>query len=277
MGDPSVVGNVALDDFPSPRLVVLAPFFIDIDELSVGEARRWLREHDLNWSRSDDPDPVPWSEDEDYTLAVDHHCTLPGDLDDPSRDSLPVNCLSHARAQAICASRDGDLPTEAQLEYVAGELEGASHAWRDQPPSCSEAVFARGGTRSFFQSFPDSCLEPTSSGGVKPIGWGTRDRVDVGGVDVRGLAGNVAELARDRWSRQSASACWDFFLKDNPICDAPDDGEGGSSWVVRSGSWPWPSYTLDAAFRAEARLDFEDTKTRSKLGPHVGFRCARDE
>lgn len=283
MGHPSVRGNLGGEDVPVPKLVAVSPFFLDRRELTVGDARQWLRAHEPQWTNGNDaPDPVPWSGKPALAadaLGADDYCTMPPDLDDDRRDALPLNCVSYERATAICQSRDPEhpaaLPTEAQLEYAMGSFSGWPHPWaEDVAPSCDDAVFARGGSASIFRAFPGDCRAPGSNGGVLPGGRGALDVIaPFGVVD---LAGNLAELARDGWSEQRGPF-WSpetatVFI--DPLCC---DDAAERDHVVRGGSWPWPARTLHSAFRAqiEARFDAAASNADTKLGPHVGFRCVR--
>jgi sulfatase modifying factor 1 len=271
MGHPAVPGGLGRDDRPAPRLAVVKPFFIDKAEFSVGQTRAWLMTHDPTWDPDGQPDPVPAS---DQSLRLDVLCTLPVDRHEDSSDSLPINCLTHERARMICDTRNSDhpadLPSEAQLEYVGRALENAAFPWGNDEPECSDAVFAQAGSETYFEGFPAYCREAASIGGPRRIGWGDLDRVTIAGAEIVDLGGNLAELARDAWSPQ-AEPCLGPTLSFEPLCEDP----GQDQLVIRGGSWASAAYELRGPFRGRAAAAFEFGLVDTKLGPHIGFRCAR--
>jgi formylglycine-generating enzyme len=260
MGHPGVAGGRNRDDAPRPRLVVLSPYFLDRSEVTVGAFRSWLLESSRDGT-SDDPARSDYPPGK--TVITDW-CTLPRNLSDPSRDDLPLNCISKERAREYCRTRGADLPSEAELEYAAGGLTSQLYVWGSDQPACDDAVFARAGRGHFADRLPGDCRR-SDPGGPEPIEAGSRDFVRVGGSEIRGLAGSLSELVRDAWAAQAV--CREGLLLVDPECTG---GAPGAETTLKGGSWGSEPYELRAAFRAEAR-QYKETW----LGPLVGFRCAR--
>jgi formylglycine-generating enzyme len=273
MGHPLVPGGAARDDAPKPRLVVVAPFFLDSREVTVGEFRAWLAGKS---PRAGDPAPrlSPPSLENPRS-----YCNLPADaLGDASRDELPLNCMSYDLARELCKTRDpsrpdSDLPTEAQLEYAAGALESRLYVWGRDEPDCADAVFARAAPEEGIKQYPGYCRTHS----VDPIGGparpasGARDELVLEGGSIFDLAGNLSELALDAY-RDQASDCWSPSLLTNPTCML------GTERVTRGGSWASEPHELRAAYRASSPDSFRHETNpayQTNLGPLVGFRCAR--
>ena len=185
---PSLAASPATTQ-PPPRLTVVAPFFLDTHEHRVSRTRAWLAEHDPSWPAGESPDPAPWSGE--LGIPLDDLCTMPTTLSDQTRDALPTNCISKPRAQAICSSRGGALPTEAQLEYVARGMRNTPFVWGRDEPECEDAVFARAGSPNFFKSHPAACRPFESIGGPLPVAAGALDRLPFDEGAVTDLAGNL--------------------------------------------------------------------------------------
>jgi formylglycine-generating enzyme len=272
MGHPLVPGGTLRDDEPAPRLVVLSPFYLDETEVTVGDFRRWLLEREEG--ANGDPVSPPGRA---FPIWVEDFCTFPEDLLDDSRDELALNCLSYDRALEYCRTRDpllpAELPTEAQLEHAAGALSSHPYVWGRDDPACGDAVHALGGAGVSFDSYPAVCRPMESSGGPQPAGTGHRDALPLGGGRITDLAGNVSELARDAWSPQ-LGGFWTQTLLRDPVCKVTT---AASRRVVKGGHWGSDGHELQAAFRRDAMDRFAPSHTvDTKLGPTVGFRCARN-
>jgi sulfatase modifying factor 1 len=269
-GRPQVPGGAQRDDTGAATLVVLAPFILDRTEVNVGQIRTWL----LAGGEAETDDPFPFASF--HTEEVANTCAMPEDWNDGSRDLLPVNCISYELARSYCRSRpfDGsDLPTEAQLERAAARLDGL-FPWGIDEPRCGDAVFGRGGGIRFTDGLPSECLSVGESGGPLPVGSGARDQVPYGTGDVRDLAGNLAELALDTWDPQ-LGPCWTPSLLRDPLCTHAVPGEAPLR-TTKGGHWASSAYELQTAFRSPVSDRFApQLETNTRLGPMVGFRCAR--
>lgn len=251
MGDPR------LDTISDPahdgrleRLVVVAPFFLDATEITVAAFRASGLATSLTLGApSDDP--------HEMDTGIDG-CTFtskPG-----NNEQRPVNCVSWQRATDFCAARDRTLPTEAQVELVAGGRRSFAFPWGSDVPACGDAVFARstGGSSSECRSL---------GAGAANVGSGARDRITYGNVEVVDIAGNVSEWTRDLWNRET-EPCWGTGVFHDPVCEqtSPSDGRARS---IRGGEFSSPPQFLRAALRG--RVVHE---TRA-VAAEVGFRCAR--
>jgi formylglycine-generating enzyme len=245
MGDPRLDFSAAYDlDGGLERLVVLAPFFLDAEEVSVAAFRASGLAHTLEPGVSDDPHEAGGN------IPGCTYTTPPSD-----NDALPTNCVSWQRAAAYCAALGKALPTEAELEYAAGARASAAYPWGEDDPRCEDAVYDREG----------DCAE--LGGGPLAPGSGVRDRLALGGATLVDLAGNVSEWAADRWNREH-EACWGVGLFVDPLCDTPSaiDEDGRT---IRGGAFDSSVVLLRAAVRS--RVFNEMFAVSAK----VGFRCSR--
>jgi formylglycine-generating enzyme required for sulfatase activity len=279
MSNLLVTGGSQGEDVPVPRLVSLAPFFLDQLEVTVG-AYRASGLASLGNVQSDgvtpsvDPTSRPSSVGLNLLYDAWHSCQFPYDPNDGAQDAYPLNCISYDRAREYCWAVGADLPTEAQIEYVSGALRSQLYVWGSDEPSCDDAVFGRGSQRTE----TTGCLGPVSTGPEAP-GSARRDRLQLPTGTIVDLAGNVAELARDAWAPQSFSF-WAAYLQRNPDCQPPACGtqspDGGTPRTVRGGSWADAPLELMAAYRTDAPDPSPYTdQANIHLGTHVGFRCAR--
>jgi formylglycine-generating enzyme required for sulfatase activity len=246
MGNPRLRATMFADSVIR-RLVVLSPFFMKQTEVTVREMRSFSS-NIPPWSGNttgDNPD--------DYCTFT----TTPG-----PNENKPVTCVKQSLARAFCQSRGGDIPTEAQFEYVAGALRSSTFVWGDDSGiDCADAVLGRAGWGLFAQLFPP-CKPATPPGGPFDVGTAKRDHLDLEGGSVFDLVGNESEWARDGWNSE-LEPCWrasGVFV--DPICSP-----GGPKTVVRGGSW----HNLLAEAAAAAR-----TSNAGGGAVDIGFRCVRD-
>lgn len=258
-GQPGTFQSAALSAATRQRIVALSPFFLDAREATVADIRA---------SRAVLPSEIfPWSGG-DTGIDLADWCPYPT-TPNPAREDLPMACITWRGARKYCQSRGGDLPTEAQLEYVLGALESRFYPWGTEEPDCDDTIWARRGGDTMFACGPESGI-----GGALPLPADidpnapppprTRDRVALAGGVIFDLAGNQTEWARDYHQEQDAP-CWsnpttNVFI--NPECTTP-----GPWRTFRSGSW------ADAHARvpsAPARRGL-DEMTPSVL---IGVRCA---
>jgi formylglycine-generating enzyme required for sulfatase activity len=272
MGHPNVAGGIMRDDDPTPRLVVVSPFYLGTTEVTVRDFRRWFVERYGSEAPADDPTRRPAVTE--FTVATVNYCSLPEDLTDESSDSMPLNCLGYERAREYCEARGASLPSEAQLEYASGALESRLYVWGRDEPTCEDAVFARAPDLGEFKQFPGDCRSD-SRGGLHGAVHGARDVLTLRGTPVFALAGNLAELARDAWDGQAEQGgCWAPPLLFDPLCER---GEA-ELHVTKGGSWGSEPHELRAAYRAGVPNSFgapSPGNVLTHLGPFVGFRCAR--
>lgn len=259
---------IALEDLTAPtpeEVVVLSAFYLDQDELTVGQYRRLLL---------DDPTlPEPISSGSGAIQEPGLSPFIPGTNDpagyctyrganDSTNDALPLNCVSRALAEQLCRAREMRLPTEAEWEFAAGNrtLETRFPWGNDTTDPCAHAVF--GLSYEALGVGSSRCRTQRPEGDRDPwVRAGGADR-DVTELGIKNLSGNLSEWLTDTLVRYS-DACWSRspWLVD-PECDAA----GGES-VVRGGNWRDGSFMLESTSRNSAP---------GSESIAVGFRCARD-
>lgn len=151
-----------------------------------------------------------------------------------NRESYPINCVTWAAARAFCKWRKGDLPTEAQWEYVAvaaGRDFKTRYPWgpdRTDPP-CSRAVFSRNDG-----SLPSTTACNSLGFGPQPVTTAAGANQDVNALGVVNLGGNVAEYTLDS-SVTLDSPCWEGANPQDPLCidsSAANHVTRGTTWIV---------------------------------------------
>jgi formylglycine-generating enzyme required for sulfatase activity len=262
MGGPD---DPSFESFLSPRVVTLSPFYLDRTEVTVRAYRETM---------SADPRATAWSGSLAGTSPADF-CTFtrePGRFDDH-----PVNCIKWADARAYCMRRGGDLPTEAQREYVASALIGRPYVWGFDPPACGDAVVAVGPQSERFTrtvgGFDTACRRrvPPSDPELDAIGYPRavggphgRDVLELPGGAVHDLAGNMTEWMRDDWQARGG-ACWTSpEIVHDPVCLFDD----AAPRTIRGASWTSPLATADAWLRQPFPADPDSA------GIAIGIRCA---
>jgi len=243
------------------RLVVLSPFFLDETELTVQGARPAIQ------ASAGADEPITWTGSSAGTQAPDW-CTYT-DMPGP-RDALPINCIDPIRAHEICAALvpKGDLPTEAQLEYVMGGLSMQPFAWGPEQPLCPDAVWGRNGFGFLAMAEPDTCLSYSKAlgtlGGPEVPGTGRLDVLALPGGNIVDLTGNVSEWARD-WFQFQSDECWSPpGVRKDPFCGTPSKALGKQE-VNRGGGWGTGGTGLEATERQYTYF--------GGVSPYNGFRC----
>jgi formylglycine-generating enzyme required for sulfatase activity len=230
---------------PDPeQLVQLSPFWLERDEMTVGDIRPLVAD-------GLQPPIMHGTEPGNELCAY----TASGD-EGPS-----VNCLSHAQAEEACARRDRRLPTEAEWEYAAGNVTAETiYPWESTaaPPTelvCATTLVGRG--RGVLEGESTACVAADTIPG--PIAGGFDS--DVTTLGLRNMGGNVSEWVADSQAPYTDPACWaaGARLLVNPVCLA-----ASSFWSHRGGSWADPPFQARAASRQGA----------NGAGPQVGVRCA---
>jgi formylglycine-generating enzyme required for sulfatase activity len=273
MGNVEVLGSVYGANLR--RLVVLSPFFIDDHEATLAEFVAGggnLVADTVTWSSAATPE------------ELNYWCT-PGQAD----MTLPINCVNYPAAEAYCKAKGGELPTEAQFEYVEGGLVGTRFVWGVDIPGCSDAVWGLGGApNSFVESDPDQCLAGstgmtlTSMGGLIPLPAAdpakltsrALDHLDLPGGSIWDLSGNLSEYTRDGFEPQTGP-CWTSATTNvfqDPVC--PQQTSNANRPVtIRGGSWITSTSELVAAARYAADTNNGSGGLYGFLD--VGIRCVR--
>lgn len=251
-GDAKDFGISAALSAARERLVVLRPFALERDEVTVGEVRSLVRAGVSNVT------PVLPSPD---PMDPDGTCTYLGP-DDASNDALPVNCVTHQVAANICAALGRRLPTEAEWEWAAGQRDLETlYPWGSDPDVCENAIIGVGRLlEAYFEESIPCRVE--DDGTLRP--WGVQPGGDPDDVTVQGIAnlgGNVSEWTADAFAPYGEACHLDVPRPAvDPLCFFPS-----STMVVRGGSWN----TILQHARAVTR------QRSSSWAPIVGVRCAQ--
>ncbi len=235
----------ASDEDPrDERLVILSPFFLDATEVTTAA---YLG---AGGTFKTPPRDAPNTEATDYCTAARGPSTL------------PMNCVTRDSAQAYCAARGARLPTEAELEYVAGAFRGDSFPWGPEAPRCVDGVFGRletlvgptACTREDRRAFPP---------GPAPVDrdrTGERDAVELPSGVVLDLAGNLNEMVSDEYQSRGGPFWSEPRTFTDPVCPTR---EISNLVPIRGGSYSYPRSAQDSRGAHQG-----ESFTR-------GFRCAR--
>jgi formylglycine-generating enzyme required for sulfatase activity len=240
--------SVGVDgDVPSaPELVrqPMLPFWIDLDEMTVGTVRPLIAGGQLASSgllRKGDP-------------GVPDTCTWLG-ANDASHDDWPLNCVSRTFAIAACEALGRELPDEGQWEAAARNgPQGTRYPWGDTPPTCADT----------FVSVDATCVRA----GPAP----SPQLNDQTTLHIRNLGGNLSEWV-DGILVDYAASCWSSYggMTGTALYDAdcvwdPAGAGWTGPWPHRGGSWDRRGSSA-AGF---ARFSSPD----GGPSPSIGFRCA---
>lgn len=244
-------------------LVALSPFALDKDELLVKDFVALQKQY----SELQAVKPLTASE---HPL-----CNLKETAADAA-SGLPLNCIDHQMAEAICRAQKKRLPTEAEWEFAAGERRAENpYPWGTDPDTCSHAVVGRG--TLFSGTGIDVTCRVDAQG--KPVAIGPIESghpLDVTPRGLRNLGGNVAEWTQDAFTLYS-SPCWgrrpifrNWLL--DPVCSDVGPTVSVSSWVTRGGAWGLAP-SLAAVIQRSSPLPALDRAGLSGYST-VGVRCA---
>jgi formylglycine-generating enzyme required for sulfatase activity len=244
-------------DAVPPRLAALHRFWIDRHEVTVGQMRRAVTAGLAVPNGGLSVNDGPLKDLGDQPGAG--WCTW--STNPMGREDYALWCMSRDLALAYCHSLGGDLPTEAQWEYVAtaaGRPAKTRFPWGDAPASCAMATYGRASPdMRQLTGFSGQCLG-ASPIGPQPIGSSPLDVTPLGIVD---LAGGQSEIVRDVLASY-ASSCWAAHPVWDPLCT----GDPLSIHVARGGSWYGGDYSLQGAARDATYTGIEG----------AGFRCVFD-
>jgi formylglycine-generating enzyme len=245
LGDRLIIPDLVSSEYEATpeRLVTLSPFFLDVDELTVGQMR------DLVNRQLVSSEPAMSN-----GTVFRESCTYLGAQDDRN-DALPVNCLGPDLAEKVCEALDKQLPSEAQLEYAAGNgVAETPYPWGYDRDACTLAAVDLGA----------HCRADPNADPYGPMAGGSATDVTLDGI--RNLAGNVSEWAIDA-SAAYTDPCWaDVPVPaPNPVCN-----QGGTAYPhehgVRGGAWR----DVYLAARTATRFSWNILPV-----DWVGFRCAQ--
>lgn len=162
------------------------------------------------------------------------------------RGAHPINCVTHATAQAFCVWDGGRLPTEAEWEYAARRTSGAPFPWRTNDSPGDRACWS-GGTVGGRVS---TCPVGTFTTGSTPDG-------------IADMSGNVYEWTADWHRPYTDTGCWGGTHLSNPLCNTPSGNH-----PFRGGSWDSNNPAqLRSMTRIPISVSFADRS--------IGFRCVR--
>ncbi len=245
----TTTGGVALGATPT-RLFVIAPLLVDSYEFTVARFRALLaRGFEAPTLPSPDRDPKDFSDCSWSTQPAD-------------REDYPLTCVTVATARAACRFDGGDLPTEAEWEYVAsawGRDRKTTYPWGAAGPTCDAVTFGR--LPSSVGQSGVECIQRGARVGARAVTEGPGDvTANTSGPVVFGLGANVAEWTRDSYV-PFADPCWASAGRHDPTCGRPAPAPA----TVRGGSFATGVAETLVVFRhpVDSALGYRD----------IGFRC----
>ena len=241
LGDVSAfAGGVAETEARPEHVVVLSPFFIDANEMTVGDFRALQRSHP---ELPNPPDPAKAGTPADCTFLTSS----------TKNDTLPLTCVQHGEAANICIARGGRLPTEAEWEYAAGN--GAAetrYPWGSDPDVCAHATVSNASLEG------SNVCESAANGTLPP--WPIASTgTDINSLGIVDMGGSVSEWVADGFSSYG-TGCWaKTGVIHDPHCNALD------AYAARGGSWHEPPNSAEVTRRG--RLEANGASAQ------LGLRC----
>jgi formylglycine-generating enzyme required for sulfatase activity len=240
--------------------VSLAPFFLDVDEVTNEAFIEWMRT--LTPRTEEDPDhpaehiPRFVYDRAGGALVADLHREFGGiEMTSDRRFSLrpgfekkPVIQVTWDAARAYCTAQGKRLPTEAEWEFAARGTTARLYPWGDAAPTCDGTIFGRDADYA--------CANLPA--GPAPVTDGVQDRTPEG---IHGLSGNVSEWVEDAFVAPYLPDCG---ACENPIVQPPTSG-AATVRVMRGGAWANTNLS-----RTSARGRWPQNSPAQFLG----FRCA---
>jgi formylglycine-generating enzyme required for sulfatase activity len=260
-GGAFMLGDVFLpqENAKPDRILRVSRFEVDRDEVTVARFRAVVA------SGFVPPSPVGTREEDGPTIDPLRACSL--SAAPRGREDFPLSCVPWETARAFCRFAGGDLPTEAQWEYLAlaaARPAKTSRVWGDEAASCDRAIYGRA-------SVAPECM--SLGAGPGPIAT-SGDETALG---VRDLAGGLTEHVRDAL-RPYGDDCWVNAPDLNPICapaprpgcDNPKtpgcDDDPAHAHGLRGGSW----YSAGDDLLGVSRTSSSHPGTSTAM---MGFRC----
>ncbi len=250
LGNPSSLGW-DLAAVPQ-RVVALSPFRIDTNEVTVGDWRGAMG------SGLASPDQTPWPHEQPFPATPSgafQGCTW--SAKPMGREDFPLTCVSPAAARAFCKAKGGDLPTEAQWEYVAaavGRPSETRYPWGDGDyPDCTKSVHSRD-----FGGLPGASACLSAGFGPQPVTTASNPGQDLNPLGVANLGGSVEEWMLDAPALYD-DPCW---MQAGPL-DAKCVVDGAPH-VVRGSYWAGEQAVVSNRIGAP---------TANYYDAYTGFRC----
>jgi len=239
MGDAMNEAEAWMKDSRPVHTVDLDGFYMDVNEVTVGQFKRFVNQSGYDWWSDNDNG---WDEVAKYSRSDNH----------------PMIYVSWNDATAYAKWAGKRLPTEAEWEYAArGKLAGKRYPWGSENADGSQGNFADKSAAVDWANadVDDGYATCSPVGSYRPNSYGLYD-----------MAGNVWE-----W-------CTDWYDKDyyeNSPAKNPQGASAGTFQVMRSkshrvlrgGSWHQPYYALRVALR-------NGKHDPNEYSHQVGFRCA---
>jgi formylglycine-generating enzyme required for sulfatase activity len=247
-------------DLPQ-RIAILPPMRIDKYEVTVARWRAALAagfvSPDASPKANEGPLPPTAANEDDPTI-----CTW--SATPRGREDYAITCATVTAARAFCQWLGGDLPTEAQWEYVAsvaGRPSRTRYPWGGDDnalPKCPDVVFGRGSQ----STIDDECIKSATFGPAPVDARGGAGQDVTPTLGLVNLGGNVTEWTRDVYAPLT-SDCWMAAPLESPGCLVPDP----PMQSTRGGTWRSNQFGIEPSLRG-------GEAPTSEL-PNVGFRCMR--
>lgn len=262
-------------DVTIEHLVLLSPFLLDRDEFTVGQLYDLMTDPQ---KRGVLGGRQPMLRGADPNVSITCAWLGEAELDrraaqgDLTWRQWPLSCVDLQTARAACAASGRRLPTDAEWEWAAGNLEAETRfSFGDTSDgSCALAVLGRGRSIVEVQNLmPIEDVSCRDSIVARPS-W-RPEQLEAGSGDVTALGianlgGRLTEFVEDDFRPYSDPLCFGppRSILRNPLC------KGSGLATTRGGEWrhsPLLAQTI-------TRGSFGGGPTQTNQGQ--GFRCAKD-